>query len=462
MANQNVRKYKKPLNINLGMIFFAVILIYIIVCVFMYFTSGQVYGYEVKKGSLSETNVYRGIAIRDEKIVNSQYSGYINYFAREGEKTGAYDMVCTVDSSGKLKEYIDTRDAEGNLLEEKDLLEIKNEVKNFTNNFDKSNFRSTYDFKFNMEGSLTKYINSNLLNNLNEVYNTAGTDAVNICTSPSTGVVIYSTDGFETVNPKDVTKEWFDESKYEKKQLITNEIVAAGDPIYKLSDSENWQILIQTDTARAEELLEEEYVKVKFLKNQFESWGKVDVIQGANEGTFVSLSFTNSMITFATDRFVDIELMTDTEVGLKVPNSSIVEKEFFLIPTGYITTSATTGETGVLRDTYKEDGSMTSEFVAVSIHSEVDGEYYVDDSALRLGDVLSMPDYQNKFTVSKAGTLVGVYNINKGYADFKQIEILNQNDEYAIVRSNTKYGLVAYDYIVLDAENVEDDDIIHE
>ena len=52
--------------------------------------------------------------------------------------------------------------------------------------------------------------------------------------------------------------------------------------------------------------------------------------------------------------------------------------------------------------------------------------------------------------------------MNKGYADFKQINILYQNDEYAIVKSNTKYGLNVYDYIVLNADTVSDDQFINQ
>ena len=52
--------------------------------------------------------------------------------------------------------------------------------------------------------------------------------------------------------------------------------------------------------------------------------------------------------------------------------------------------------------------------------------------------------------------------MNKGYADFKQISILYQNDEYAIVKPNTKYGLSVYDYIVLNADSVRDDQFINQ
>ena len=48
-------------------------------------------------------------------------------------------------------------------------------------------------------------------------------------------------------------------------------------------------------SAELDLLLEEEYVKVKFLKNQNESWGKVSVITGQDNETYVQLTFTNSI-----------------------------------------------------------------------------------------------------------------------------------------------------------------------
>ena len=71
------------------------------------------------------------------------------------------------------------------------------------------------------------------------------------------------------------------------------------------------------------------------------------------------------------------------------------------------------------------------------------------------GDILLQPNGPETYVISKRATLIGVYNMNKGYAAFKQIHILAQNDEYAIVESNTKYGLSVYDYIVLNQEAVK-------
>ena len=51
--------------------------------------------------------------------------------------------------------------------------------------------------------------------------------------------------------------------------------------------------------------------------------------------------------------------------------------------------------------------------------------------------------------------------MNKGYAVFRQINILDQNEEYCIVSQGTSYGLQAFDYIVLDGKSVKEEEILY-
>ncbi len=285
---------------------------------------------------------------------------------------------------------------------------------------------------------------------------------VNLSYAPYTGIIMYWLDGYETLTPDMVSADTFENADYEKKQLLGNELVAAGDAVYKVCGNENWSVVIPVDDGKATELEEEEYVKVRFMKNQDESWAAVTILHNQDGNTYAQLSFTNSMVSFVNDRFLEVELLLHEETGLKIPNSSIVEREFFLIPEDYITQSGETDSYGVLREAVLEDGTRTTEYVEVSIYSLVEGEYYIDAGVIQSGDHLFMTDSTETYTVSKRATLIGVYNMNKGYADFRQIEILYQNDEYAIVRSNTDYGLNVYDLIVQDASSVEADQFIYE
>ena len=73
-----------------------------------------------------------------------------------------------------------------------------------------------------------------------------------------------------------------------------------------------------------------------------------------------------------------------------------------------------------------------------------------------------MPDSSRKYQVTPdtVKTIQGVYNINKGYAVFRQVTIIDENEEFCIVDPGNIYGLSAHDRIVLDASKVNEDDII--
>ncbi|MCR5344359.1 MAG: hypothetical protein K6E70_13455 [Butyrivibrio sp.] len=453
-----IARYPVFLHINVGMVFFAFMLIYVVICVFTYFSKKHIVGYEVKEGSLSSNNIYEAVALRDEQIVEAANAGYVNYFAPEGQRVAVGNLVYTVDESGDLLDYLKTQGSEQAALTDEDLSELRTQIVSYSADFDPKSFGSVYDFKLSLDGTVQKLASASVLQSINSLGDNSGAmQSINYYYSAGTGIVQYYTDGYEGITLGSMTADLMDSSKYERKQLINNSLVGVGDPAFKLSTSEDWMIVIQeNDLDKVKSLAEREYVKVRFLKNQDEAWGKVSYVTNDAGDTFVGLSFTNSMITFAKDRFLNVELITEDESGLKIPNSSIAEKSFFVVPKSYVT-KGNNNNYGVLRDKYDENGNETSEFIEVELYNENEDSYYVDDDTLRNGDLLIMPDSQEKFTVNTKDTLIGVYNINKGYADFRQISILYQNDEYSIVKSNTNYGLSVYDYIVLDASTVEGD-----
>lgn len=463
-GQKKVKKYRKPLNLNIGMLIFSAVFIYVIICVIAYFQSSHIVRYEVQEGSLATNNIYRGVAIRDEIVVTADAAGYVNYYAREGERVAKDDLVYIIDETGRLNEELENASLGENSLSDKELAEFRSEIVNFMHGYDSTNYESTYDFKYSLKNTVLKLANANILQSINSSEASGIANIVNFCNAPTTGIVAYWTDGYEALTADAVTADVFDDKSYEKNQYIGNELRAIGDSVYKLSTNENWSIVIPIDAQRGARMEEEEYVKVRFLKNQYESWGKAKLLNNSDGNTYLELSFTNSMVTFVSDRFLDVELIINDETGLKIPNSSIVEKEFFLIDKDFVIEGGSQGGYGVIRQCYLEDGTISSEYMEADVYSydEEEEVYYMDASILNAGDILYKQDGQETYTVSKRATLIGVYNMNKGYADFKQINILYQNDEYSIVKANTKYGLNVYDYIVLDAAAVSDDQFINE
>lgn len=442
------------------MIIFAVILIYVVIVVVAYFRTERIVGYEVKEGSLSSNHIYNNaIAIREEFPVTAGNSGYVNYFAAEASRVSAGGLVYTIDAAGGLQEIMMT---EGNgtiVFDAADYSELRAQMVQFTSTFRPGNFSTAYDFKNSLNGTAQKLTNARVLASM-EALNDARVESISYFSSPRTGIVVYNADGYEGLTPEDITSEMFDASAYDRKMFGSNALVEAGDPVYKLVTDENWCVVIQTDAETAERLKAEEYIKVRFLKNQDESWGRVETYVNGKGETLVAFWFSNSMITFCTDRFLGIELLLQEQKGLKIPNTAVVDKRFFLVETAYVTMGEE-GTEGVLKRVYGEDGTERTEFIATGIYAEQNGYYYIDPTFLSAGDVLYKPDSQETCTVSATETLTGVYNINKGYADFRRINVLYSNDEYSIVESDTMYGLSVYDRIVLDASTVTEDELIY-
>lgn len=462
--NDNIRRFHKSHNFNLGTVLFLGILIYVIIVLFIYFSSDPIVRYEVVEGSLSTQNIYRAIAVRDEHVVESPYSGYVNFLAREGQKVAVGDIVYTVDETGRLGEFLESQSLLENTLTDKELDDFKNEIVDFAHSYDSLTYSEVYSFKYSLQNSVLKLANSNFLESLRHAQDEGGlSTSVKYCTSSHAGTVTYWTDGFENLDPGLITMDTFNERDYDKVNITANELRATGDPVYKLTESEDWCIVFPIKEADAEAFLNEGYILTKFLRNQYESWGAVSIIRNDDQ-VFCRLDFNNSMSTFVNDRFLDIELLLGEEKGLKVPNSSIIQKEFYLVDDRFVIYDTVNDLYYIMITGYDETGQAITMRREISVyhHDEKSHYYYVDETIITAGDVLHLENSQDVFVVKERGTLTGVYNINKGYAEFKEITILAQNDEYAIVKPNSTYGLRVYDYIALKADTVSDDQFINE
>ena len=139
-------------------------------------------------------------------------------------------------------------------------------------------------------------------------------------------------------------------------------------------------------------------------------------------------------------------------------------------PGGTFIFEGTTREIAALYFTKGEDsnsyglllkGKDGVSFQSTTIYYEDEDNYYIDSEKISEGDRIQMVNSSETYIIgSDTGVLKGVYNVNKGYAIFKQIEIIYQNNDYTIVKTGTDYGLALYDRIVLQGDKVNENDII--
>lgn len=474
-------RIKSIFGLNIGTMLFGVLLLYMIFSAILYLTSDKVESYQVISGPLSRNETYTGLAVREESVYKADTDGYITYYAKEGNKINANGVIYGIGSTMPS-------DNEAELTAE-EILNIRNDMMSFSKSFNSSKFNNTYSFKYNLEGNILQYAGSS-----RSGVTTLG--GQKITKTDRDGIVLYSMDGYEDKTVSTLTAADFDQNAYHETDLKNDGSIQTGDPVYTLITDERWSLLIPLSSKQEAKLADRTAVRVKFLKDDMTQSGDFSIVEIEGQ-KYGKIDFNKGLIRYAADRFLEIELVTNTVTGLKIPLSSIVTKEAYKIPDKYLTTDPKTQKTGLMIEGSDKNGNSTSSFVPVDIYARTEDEeamkaaqkeaqekmaaknsdagaeaaevvsvptqylYFVDKKGFQEGDVAVCPEDQSRFVIKDIGVLEGVYCTNQGYAVFRHIELLDQNEEYAIVSKNTVYGLSRYDHIVRNADKVSEQEILY-
>ncbi len=461
MSEKNkIIKAKNPGNFNIGVVIFLIIIIYVLFNLFSYFTKTHIAEYQVQEGTIASNYIYQGIIVRDETVEYAEQSGYINYYVKNASKVSVTDVIYSIDTVGSISKQISETSIATDSLSSDALSSISNEINKFASDYNGNDFSETYTFFNNINTEIAQNVNSNALADLSEkVEKAEGKNTFFQMTSPEDGIIVYEVDGFENYTVEDITSSEFDYNQYNEEYLFSRTEVIVGDPVYKRVNSENWNVIVPISETLAEELSKKSAVTVRFCKDDFQIDTACSVIKGTENSYYLNLSFNKAMIRYINDRFIDIELILSEEAGLKIPQSAITTKEFFTVPKSYFTIGGDSTNPGLLiRKTV--DGVDTMELITPTLYYEIEEYYYIDSEDVSEGDVVLMADSSSTYVIgTDKNSLVGVYNINKGYAVFKQINIIYENEQYAIVETKTAYGISLYDHIALDASKVKENQL---
>ena len=457
--NENkIIKYPKQYNFSIGFIVVGVMFIYMVFHLFTYVTDKNITVYEVSQGSISSNLEYNALAIRQEQIVNADTSGDILYIAENFSKVGAKSNVYAVDTSGEILANVkDSSQSSDVTLSPEDLIKLQGLIANYTYDFDSTSYNKVYSFKTELESQVQQLYTVSAMEAMGDSLTAAmSSGTFNIYNSPVPGLVVYSIDGLENLTVDSFLADNFDMSTYSATNLKSQESVEAGQPVYKVITSDHWNLIFEVDKELYDSLEKESYLKIKFLEDENETWTNLERVTKSGKYYFI-LTLDDSMDRYADSRYVHIKIINNNVSGLKIPNSSIVKKEFFTIPKSFVFQGNNGDEAGFMLES--SDGDQ---YITPIIYFETDDYYYIDDEKVSRGDILLKPNSNEKYVVgTDMDKLDGVYNVNKGYAVFKQIEFLHQNDDYSIIETGTKYGISMYDHIVLQGDEVEENTIIN-
>lgn len=457
----NVIKYRKPLNINIGVVIFVIIFIYVVFNVFMYLTETHISPYEVEYGTMAANNIYKGFVIRDETAYTSEYEGAVNYYVKEYSKVGFNDLIYSVDENGSVADRLNEAKQEAAQISNIASEEISELLNDFQLSYDGNEFYKVYALKDEMNSLLNEALSLDALNLISEYAATAeGNHTFHRVRAPKDGIISYYVDGYEHVTVETFDAAMLNEAAYERTNLKANAEVSAGSAVYKMINSEEWHIILPISAGLAQELQEDTLIRIRFVKDSKEMYAAY-VINEIDGAYYMVLTLKNSMIRYASERYLEVELLLAEETGLKIPNSAITEKEFYTIPIAYFLKGDDSSEEGLLIEKIDEDGKQTTEFIDPTIYYRTEEYCYIDSEYVQAGDTIIKQDSTDRYVIGEdTAILQGVYNINKGYAVFKQIEIMFQNEEYSIIKTGTSYGVALYDHIALDGSKIQEDELI--
>ena len=433
------------IHLNIGTVIFGALFIYLIVSFVMFLTRSQVDAYQVVYGPLTGNDTCTAMILRNEDVIRASSDGYVNYFMANNTKATKGKLVC-----GITDEVIPVQSKPLDSTETKDLRKIAYDS---SKGVDPNHLDEVYDMQYDLLGVLWDVSD---ISSQSSSYYVVSKD----------GIVSFSADDYCYMNEREFNTDLFKTSNFSIPKLVNQEHVENGDPLYRIVNSEEWYIYFPITDRQTIRLASEGRIRVKFLKDGNTETGSLSFFYVGDQ-RYGKITFYSGMIRYVDDRFADVELVTNTQVGLKIPVSAIVTKEFYLIPESLLVEGGEDRNPGFYRQVTDKDGNVSTEFVECTLYSSVylnetvGTVYYVDKSNFSEGDIL-VNEYEHiRYTIKETGTLNGVYSINKGYALFRKIVVLDQNDEYAIVETNTGYGITLYDYIVRDASTVKEESILY-
>lgn len=451
---KKVVKFRRPLNINLGVILFLVIVIYIGIQIYFFLGSEQLSVYEVTENHISDDNSYLGLILRDEIVLKNKQAGYINYYIADGKKIGKGTTVYTLDESGDMYNLLSNTE-QGTSLSNSDISTIRKCIASYQNSYNESDYKTVYNYKYDIDSTVLEVTNVNMLKTLHELLSKSDKKgSFSVVKAESSGIISYYTDGYESVTLDTFEDSMFDVSKYKKEQLRSTDKKAANAPAYKLVKSEKWNIVIPLTDEQYKTLEKKKYVRLTLLSDKLETSAGITFLD-KNKKKYAVLHMNEYMSKFVDERYINIEIGSNSATGYKIPVTSICEKDFYKVPNDYITKGGNDNSYGVVKLSYSKNGEATTEFIETNLFYQDDKFSYIDMSVANKGDIILLPGSKgtdNTYKLSKTGTLKGVFNVNKGYPVFRRIEVLYENNEYCLVKMDTSMGLNNFDHIIINVD----------
>lgn len=459
------KKGRKRLSvINLGTVVFLVIIIYLTAYVIRYLGKEKLAIYEVSESNMSENISGTGMILREETLITTEEKGYVNYYVKDGSRVRKDGIVYTLDTTGKLQSYLNELLEENNTVSDEEKQQVYKDLQIFSDSFSDDNFSEVYEAKSEINHDLMSYTDTILADNKDQLEEEYGSGSYVEVRAGESGLVSFFSDGMEKVTDATFTKEDFDNGS-RMEDLRSREELSAGSPVYRMVTGQNWTLVIpvnEDDYNRMKNLEKKDIhtVQVTFRADNFVTNASFEC-QKKEDSCYVMLKFDNYVQRYINQRYLSVRLQLSETSGLQIPASSLVQKDVYKIPAEYLTrgsNSSSDNQVNVLSNNKNGEEILTQ--VTVTKYRTEGENVLIASDKLKAGDRISNVEKAKTYTLKETSVLQGVYVVNRGYAEFKPVTILERTEDYCIISADDS-DVELYDRVILNSETIKENQVIY-
>lgn len=440
----------------------VIVLVYILPRLISFLVNEKVSYVIAKEGTIQESTTVQGVITRQEQLFQSVAEGVLEYYYPGSKALSKNTVVCTIRDN----EYY------GDLLDQK-LDDVYSEMSGISDNEyasafseletaaieqvngylrckDNSAYLSTYSLKEELKSTVRRrqelysLLSGSQIQKLMQeqgVYQSVAEDASENLWISEAGIIVYSYDGYEGWDASLITPDFIEQYDGGYQYLDINmQQVKAGDALYRLVTSQKWYITVFLTPEQAQKFNMEESPSVSFVCNGSDTMtGTIQSLEAVDSGQYkMVLELSSKVQDYLNERIVTVSFEEDQYEGIKIPDSCLVQQEFYKIPAACIFRSD--DQVGVMKRT--DEGDI---FVAVNFEwNDEDFYYCMLPDNLAPGSTLLQQNSDETTQVRDNVTSNGVYIVNAGNQVFQRVEVLYQSKGYSVVS-----GIEPYDHVLI-------------
>ena len=413
---------------------FILIILYLIISIIKNYFNNNSLTYTVIRDSMSLVEKTKAFLLMDEEVYKSNSDGYLyKIFDNYSYVSNNNFVACITENI-----FYDDNYKSLNLSKLYNFKKIKN------------TFREINDIKLNV-------LNTNYSFNNNEIYNfklssvdyvSSKTTINELVTSKSSGIVSYNVDGFENIT-MDNFENKYTSMMYKKNTHNNFDVIKNNDNVFKIIKSDYYKLLFKS-SFNFDNNKNDIYINIKNIGATAKS--NVNSFYNNKGDKFYYIELDDYLISLIDNRIIEIDIRQNKNTGLKIPLTSITSLNCYQIPKKFVFFDDSINSY-YLKKINKYGEISNTEIRVLKIDSN---SYYINEkdvyNRINTGDYIKSDDDSN-FLISNQVIINGVLINDRGVDNFKNIDIIDKNQEYAIVSENTYNGIKIGDKIALNSVN---------